>query len=376
VLKNTFPDLSQTRFYILVDDASYGHIHFEMQKILNALVRAAQANHCFKITCEKFMYTLDTTDLRAIDPRHEVTYVDLGEVSTKAQRETAVDLSKYMAKVIDLRLNAAGYESDIQTILGQSQGAREFLSALSLPGARRPKRGEKPISRPPRARAYYAGWNIVWSISHGSVRTLLELVEHIFEANKASQDSTGISLRGQDTAVRSYANRQFKALSMLPDEFEGEVLGQSLQAVVSAMGEISRQYLEKYKTGEDGRWYETISLERLDRAKLNPRAHKILSELVKYGLLLDEGITFSRAQFGLCPRYDMNKIFAPAFQTTYRVRNHMYLSKERFEELLLSPHAFVNRHRNKLSELATRRTISPLKPLPRQQRLFGDHNEQ
>src|SRR5206468_3295952 len=97
VLKRTFSDLSHARFYVLVDDASYGHIHFEMQKVLNSLVRAVQANHCFKITCDKFMYTLDTADGRAIDPRHEVTYVDLGEVSTKAQRETAVDLSRHMA---------------------------------------------------------------------------------------------------------------------------------------------------------------------------------------------------------------------------------------------------------------------------------------
>jgi tRNA A-37 threonylcarbamoyl transferase component Bud32 len=366
VLKETFPDLNQTRFYVLVDDASYGHIHFEMQKILNSLVRAAQANHCFKITCDKFMYTLDTADGRSIDPRHEVTYVDLGEVSTKAQRETLVDLSEYMAKVIDLRLKAAGYTSTIQTILGRSQDAQEFLSALSLPGARRPKKGEKPERRPPRTKAYYAGWNIVWSISHGSVRTLLEMVEHIFKTNKMSKDTTSISLEDQDTAVRSYANRHFKALSMLPGEFEGEILGNSLQAVIGAIGEVSRKYLEQYDTGEENRWYETISIERLDQSQLNQKAQTILHELVKFGLLLDEGVTFSRAQFGLSQRYDMNKIFAPAFQTTYRVRNHMYLSRELFEELLLHPHLFVERHQKKLSKLAQH------KGMTHQKTLFGN----
>ena len=46
----------------------------------------------------------------------------------------------------------------------------------------------------------------------------------------------------------------------------------------------------------------------------------------------------------------MNKIFAPAFQTTYRVRNHIYLSKKRFDGLLLSPDAFVREFRNKLGK--------------------------
>jgi tRNA A-37 threonylcarbamoyl transferase component Bud32 len=374
VIKTTFPELSATRFYILVDDASYGHIHFEMQKVLNSLVRAVQANHCFKITCEKYMYTLDTADGRAIDPRHEVTYVDLGEVSTKAQRETAVDLSEYMARVIDSRLAAAGYKSDIRAILGQSQDVREFLSALSIPGSRRPKKGEKRGGRPPRPKAYYAGWNIVWSIAHGSVRTLLELVEHIFRTSKASKETTAILPKAQDTAVRSYSNRQYKALWMLPGAIDGEPIGPRLQGVISAIGEMSRQYLERYDTGEEGRWYETISLERLDRGPLPDIAQNILYELVKYGLLLDEGITFSRAQFGLLPRYDLNKIFAPAFQTTYRVRNHIYVSHERFIELLVKPDKFVNRHRRKLDELAKEHG-NEAEAHSRQPGLFGEDRD-
>ena len=46
----------------------------------------------------------------------------------------------------------------------------------------------------------------------------------------------------------------------------------------------------------------------------------------------------------------MNKIFAPAFQTTYRVRNHIYISHKRFEDLLLFPDVFVKKHRNKLGK--------------------------
>ncbi len=123
-----------------------------------------------------------------------------------------------------------------------------------------------------------------------------------------------------------------------------------MQAVIGAIGEISRLYLEKYETGEKDRWYETISIERLELDKLNKLAKKVLFELMKNDFLVAEGITFSRAQFGLSNRYDMNKIFAPAFQTTYRVRNHIYLSKKRFEELLLFSDIFVRKFRNKLGK--------------------------
>jgi len=347
IIKKTFQDLHQTRFFILVDDASSGHIDFEMQKILNALVRATHANCCFKITYDRFMYTLDTSDGRAIDPRHEVTYVDLGEVSTKAQKETAIDLSKYMAKVVNTRLKAANYKADIQTILGESQGAADFLNTLSQP---RGAKGQNNKTRK-KSKAYYAGWNIVWSISHGSIRTLLELIEYIFKTSNATPETTEISLSAQDKAVRSYSVRHYKSLSMLPGEIDDEPLGQRLQSIISAIGQMSRQYLLNYDTGAADRWYETISLERLDRATLDKSTKETLKHLISYGLLLDEGITYSRAQLGLSQRYDLNKIFAPAFETTYRVRNHIYLSEQRLEELLNKPDLFLKHHRKKLDDL-------------------------
>ena len=88
---------------------------------------------------------------------------------------------------------------------------------------------------------------------------------------------------------------------------------------------------------------KTISIEPTDARNLNPKARERLIELIKNGLLLEEGMNFSRGQFGLSVRYDPNKIFSPAFKTTYRIRNHIYLSKERFEEFLMEPDNFKKR---------------------------------
>jgi hypothetical protein len=204
-----------------------------------------------------------------------------------------------------------------------------------------------------KGRALYAGWNIVWQLSHGSVRTLLEIVEEIFRDAGVSADSPSVSLESQDTSVRNYSVRKYKALSLLPGTVNGKPLGEGLQEVLSAIGEISRQYLTRWKSGSPDRWYEAISIERNDRRGIGQEAIAVLQELLTYDLLLDDGVTFSRTQIGLGVRYDMNKVFAPAFQTTYRVRNHLYVSQEKFRELLLKPSQFVKRHAKKLAVLAT-----------------------
>jgi hypothetical protein len=353
-LQKSFQELRQSRFYILVDDVSYGHIHLELQKILNSFLRSSQSHHCFKITCDRYMYTLETSDGRTLTAGVEGTHVDLAEVSAKTSRGGQVPFSKYMAAVVDRRLRYAGYKSDVIKLFGASQPVKEFLTALALP--RKRSQGEKSIKgSPARPKALYAGWNIISNISHGSVRTLLELLEYVFNVNDVVTKTETISLQDQDDAVRSYSKRRYRSLAMLPGETNSQPLGDALQNVIAAIGEVSRRYLQNFDTGEVGRWYETITVERLDRRSLDPRAEVILTKLIEFNLFIDEGITFSRAQFGLSQRYDMNKIFSPAFETTYRVRNHMYLSHRQFTTLLLRPDEFVAKHRKKLDKLVLKK---------------------
>jgi serine/threonine protein kinase len=340
ILKNTFPDLNKTQFFILVDDATHGNMHFAVQKILNSLIRATQSNHCFKITCEKFLYTLETMDNRPIDLGHEGTYVDMGEITVKSRtRQKIVEyrhFSEYMANVINRRLSDAGYTNSIQDILGKSQSSKEFLAGLTTKHSN--KKGLV---------SYYAGWNIIWSISHGSVRTLLELIEHIFKVNKVNPSIKSIPLKDQDNAVRNFSIEHYKALSLSSGSIENKPIGPLLESVIRAIGQVSKQYLMNYKSLTVDEYYETISIERSDSLELDRNAEKILFELVRRGLLRDEGSNFSRAQFGLVRRYDLNKIFTPAFEITYRVRNHIHLRQRRFQKLLMDPDDFVKDYQKK-----------------------------
>jgi hypothetical protein len=343
-IRAVFPDLQRTRFYILVDDA--GELHPAAQKVLNCLLRSAQSGYCFKLTSEKYAYTFDTADGPPLNPFHDGTYVDLGELSSKPQQAAAIDQTAYMSRIVNTRLREANYrQHSIEKLLGPSQDVTSFLAALSA-GRKRPHGHE------PGQRALYAGWHVIRSLCHGSIRTLLALLEYLFRSAEVTKEVSFIPPEKQDFAVRAFSNQYFRSLAMLPGEYEGAPLGEKLRAVLSSIGAVSRAYLQHYDTGEPGRWHETISIERLDQKPLRQTAQTILENLVKNEFLVDQGVTLSRAQFGLCSRYDLNKILAPAFRTTYRVRNHMYLSSRWFEELLLSPDEFVRRQSEKLTRMA------------------------
>jgi len=351
-LQKDFPDLARTQFFILVDDISEGRMHPEMQKVLNSIMTSATKRFCFKITSDKFMYTLDTTEGRAIDPSQDVVYVDLGDLSVKAQRPRKA-IREYVRGIVNARLNAwIPQKSDIVTILGKSQEPKDFLRLLRRPRKETRQTTDAIQKDSTRSKALYAGWNIVWQLSHGSIRTLFQLLDHIFaQSNFDIDNPEPIHLDSQDKYVREFSTQKFQSLLMLKGSIGGDPLGTPLSDVARSMGEVSRSYLRKYDTGELGRFYETITLERLDLKPLGKRAAQVLKYLAVYDILMTKGITFSRAQVGLSERYDLNKIYAPSFETTYRVRNHLFLSKDKLEELLLKPDEFVKKTRARLDDL-------------------------
>ena len=359
VLRNCFGELNKAQFAILVDDATAGHMSFGYQRILNSLIRAAQHNHCFKVTHERYRYTLDSTDGRPVDSCNELEFVDLGESSVRSQKSrNKIAISKYLARVVNRRLGAAGYVADICKVLGRSQSVSKFLSLLAPPDKRTSRARSKDdfeMSIDSSAtRALYAGWNIIWQLSHGSIRTLLEIIEEVYRDAKVKAGDIKVSPENQDMSVRKYSVRRFRRLSIDPGEIGGRPLGEVMQEVLAAIGEISWRYLTSYDTGTDERWYETISVDRNERGRLDTNAMAVLEALLKNDLLVAEGMNYSRSQVGLGTRYDLNKVFTPAFRTTYRVRNHMYVSNASFGELLDHPGHFVRRHVKKLGDLTTK----------------------
>lgn len=349
-LQRDLPNMDKSQFFILVDDASEGRMDHEMQKILNSIMTSSTKRYCFKMTCDRNMYTLDTAEGRSIDPYQDLVYADLGNLSIKAQKAKKT-IGRYVRDIVNARLNTEGNKKlDIAEILGKSQQAKVFLKYLSMPRKITKKsnyHGSKEKGKP-----LYAGWNILWQLSHGSIRTLFQLLSFIFIQSKFDYDNPNtISLEEQDIHVRQFSKQKFHSLLMIKGEIDGEPLGTPLSDVARSIGEVSRLYLRNYDTGEKDRFYETISIERNDLKDLSKKTLQVLKYLIVYDVFITEGMNFSRAHVGLSQRYDLNKIYSPCFQITYRVRNHLYLNKYKFEQLLLNPEEFIKITRSKLPSL-------------------------
>lgn len=346
-VSGTFAALSGARFQIIFDDVTHGIVHLELQKVINSLVRSAGDRHCFKITCEKYQYTLDSSDGRAIEFPHDAEFCDLGELAVGTNKAAPSRYRQYLAAVVDRRLSFGGWDRAIGDIVGRSQPPRVFLQGLRA-------QGSTGDADPNAALARYAGWNILCHLSHGSIRSLLEMLEHIFTVaggTEAALSMSPIDSVDQDAALREYSLRHWQELQNLPGRTGDILIGPHLKALASALGEMSRRLLLYYPSAEP---YEALSIERLDPGRpLSPDAETILEAALRYGVLVETGAGFSRAHRGLQARLDLNKMFTPAFRTTYRVRNHIYLSGLEFEELLLRP-----------SDLAKRRNARPAPRTP------------
>ncbi len=346
-IQRIIPALDKTQFFILVDDISFGRMHIELQKIFNGIVTSATKRYCFKVSCDKYMYTLETIDRRSIDPSHDITYIDISSFSLKSSREGKM-ISNYLQDVVQARLSLwLGNKSvSIVDILGKSQDATEFLLALSG----RTKRD-----------ALYAGWKMIWQLSHGSMRTLFLLLNHIFSNSGFDKETPAlIPPKEQDKLVREFSRKSVQKLLMLKGDIDGEPIGNEISRIASAFGQVSRNYLTNYDTGDPSRLYETISFERLDLENLSLEAQTRLQSLVQYDVFMTTGTNFSRAHVGLAARYDLNKLYAPAFRITYRIRNHMFLSSKRLELLLTNPNKFVSNLSKGESMLAVQRRQTDL----------------
>jgi serine/threonine protein kinase len=362
-IQEDLDDLRSTQFFVLLDDASEGRVHPEVQKIINSIMTSATRRFCFKVTFDRFLYTLQTSEGREIDPTQDVVYIDLGTLSIKSQKPQADAVRKYTENIVNSRLRTWGVQTvGIREILGDSQTPIEFLSALARPRRKR-KVGATlaTLASPETSNAYYGGWNIIWHLAHGSVRTLFQLLDRVFADSKFDRTNpTRIDLENQDRSARDFSRQKFSSLLLLPGQIAGNPLGNPLSNVAASLGEVSRRYLAEWDTGDQARFYETISIERLDRRPLNEEAMQILKNLVIQDVFIAQGSNFSRAQIGITERYDLNKIYSPYFQTTYRVRNHLYMALRRFEELLQRPDEWIRKVRKNLGDLVRRSAQSDL----------------
>jgi len=341
-IKEAVSELSNVKFYIIFDDVSDPQVSFEAQKILNCLLSCHNEVYCCKFSTEKYAYTYQDMYGKALQVPHDYTYLDLSWLGRSPDDRYSDTLyEQYLERIINKQLEIGKYQRQIKDYLEDLPYRHQDLINLLA------RREQKDVK--------FAGWNLIIQLSSKTVRDGLALCEAIFREydekfpEKFEELKRGIGkipIDVQDRAIRKYSREAYANLINI------EYMGEEIFNIVRNFGGISQSYLSREITREAERKYEVITIERRDSKKLSEKARERLRKLIRYSVFIDRGLSFSREEIGLVQKFTLHKKFTPALMTTYREREHLRLSKEQLERLLLQPDEFKKELLNKGAEIS------------------------
>ncbi|MER9796990.1 hypothetical protein NKJ36_07545 [Mesorhizobium sp. M0142] len=348
-VRQTFPDLTRTRFQILFDDAGSPYAPPNVQAVINDLILSSNPVFCVKLSAEKLTFRFMNSDGKALEEGQDYLERDISQIlfiGSGAGGLKREDLELYFRKIVQQRLEAFNYTAtDIVSYLGDEQISHEKLLQLLAMRAKN---------------AYYSGWTTVWNIADRTPRNLLELVSEIFAVAGINKDSVPkvVSSRDQDRAIRTISEKRLESLSQIPGAVTilgKEVsLGRRLFATTSAIGSTFGMYL-RAERGR-GRKRQHLAIERNDLEELHHEAEVMLERLITFGILDANKLQWARDDNVKKPLYVLNRIFCPAFGIGYQRDEHLKLSKGKLEQLLVTPERFIKDGTRLLRETATTHT--------------------
>jgi tRNA A-37 threonylcarbamoyl transferase component Bud32 len=369
-VRAVFPELKSTRFHLLFDDAGEPYVQREVQRALNDVMINSNPVYCVKLSAEKNTYTFQTGQGKDLENghdyyEHDISYsLFIGSGTAGIKRET---LEEYFRQIVELRLNHFLYRStDIRDYLGDQHQNEDRLLFFLASG---------------RKDAYYFGWSTVWNIADRNPRNLLELVSEIFAVGGVERDSipARVAMRDQSRAIKTISEKRLQSLSQIAGAFSLHgrkvSLGRQLFDVTTTVGSAFYTYLrqeipEREKSRPVKRAFagkrerakvlrriaatsgkrvrQHLALERNDLSELDPVADYVLQKLVTFGVFDDSKVAVSRDDQVKKPIYVLNRIYCPAFSIGYRRDEHLRLSRNRLQQLLLQPQAFLRDGTRKL----------------------------
>ncbi|MDX8465740.1 hypothetical protein RFM26_08595 [Mesorhizobium sp. VK23B] len=348
-VRQTFPDLTRTRFQILFDDAGSPYVPTNVQAVINDLMLSSNPVFCVKLSAEKLTFRFMSSDGKALEEGQDYLERDISQIlfiGSGAGGLKREELERYFRRIVQQRLEAFNYAAtDIVEYLGDEQISHEkLLQLLSM----RTKN------------AYYAGWTTVWNIADRTPRNLLELVSEIFAVAGIDKDTEPkvVSPRDQDRAIRTISEKRLESLSQIPGAVTilgHEVsLGRRLFITTSAIGSAFGMYLRAERGRKRRR--QQLAIERNDLEELQREAETMLEKLITFGILDGNKLQWARDDNVKKPLYVLNRIYCPAFGIGYQRDEHLKLSRGKLEQLLVTPERFIRDGTRLLREAAATHT--------------------
>ncbi len=334
-------ELQDAKFYIIFDDVSDPNMSYEAQRILNSIARTTNSKYCFKISTEKYGYDFSDMDGKILQSPHDFDYIDLATFGKEERDSYGESLKDYLERVVNTQLKTAGYPKKITEYLDElPYSHEELIRLLSEVSKKKEKDKEAGILL---KKVKYGGWNIIWQLSSGSVRVVLQICDGIFKGygdeNKQIQLKTApqakIDIDIQHRAITKFSREEYSNLINIRN------VGNHIFDIVRNFGQISKNYLTRDITTKVGRKYEVIAIEQSDNKELDTKSEEMLRVLLRHSIFTDTGLSFSRTHIGLVQKFILHKRFCPVLKISFREREHLRLSKEQLDLLLLKPDEFA-----------------------------------
>ena len=180
-----------------------------------------------------------------------------------------------------------------------------------------------------RSEKKYVGIDVFIHLSSGIIRHAVELCNEALNTacnyGYEPNSEKPVDFIYQDMGVKNYAELQYEDITRISGK-----LGLDVQSFINEIGTIFRKlHLNKYLVEPEPTHFET------DYPRISGRAKEVFDTALNYSCIQQKPPMEPKSSYET-KKYDylINRIFAPHFQISYRVRGRTYISAHQIEILI------------------------------------------
>ena len=327
LLSKTVSYFRDRKVVLLIDDFSVHRIPGAVQRILNAVLWDRQGTYVSKVSAEKYG-AVGIDDLKATsEVARELREFDCGRQYLDATDSATKSFAK---DLLAIRLRLANYEGKAEQLIGPSSYAKGSLAQALR--ARKEERGRKDDQ--------YHGLETISALCSSDVANLLEVYRRIFELGKVRST----------TVERVPAHIQHEAIQAVSRDMLALIknyvpLGPDMHNLVYWFGTLSRRILREapeQSKGSDSVPPQTTRIEVNQPPgqpgdELATPQQDLMDELVRRTIFIEMEAGRGRRQFTPTLRWQLRRIYCPAFGTTIYKNTAIKWRPDEFKRFLLDP---------------------------------------
>ena len=347
LIRNRFSFLEERPFLFFIDDYSDPKITQDLQANLNRILMHRNPDVFFKLSTESpvSFVRMDVDGKKYVETR-EFDLLNLGLRYLTNELDQA---REFLEDLFNRRFRKVeGYPvQTLEELLG-SMPRKENATARVF---REPEKHSHE-----RKFGHYAGCETIAAMCSGDIHYIIRLVSRMVEdygGRDNLMDTTTtprIPAQRQNASIRAVAGEFMESIRTLPGE------GSHLADVVTAFGNVARSYLlHETSTNESGNPpHQASRIEPYGPLHLSDQAQKILNELLRYSVLIEDPRGKSR-RGKVVPRFHLRRYLIPHFNLTFSRRDSIQLENDQLESFLCEPNKFEDKMRLMSKEDAARR---------------------